>query len=306
LTVLIGENDTGKTVFLRAIERFAQSPEQITANDHWATNAGNPVAFVAKVAGPNNQKIKYTELADPSHQKQHHTAAAAVQALLQPVWFHHLRVGELPVECEGHADHAASVPDIGPQGDNVPAVLDYFLRRDRGRFDRLLNDLRSNVPGVADVRIATPAPNKRRLMFVTSEGVEIDGAQMSSGVRLLLFFLTLAHHPRRPKVVLIEEPENGVHPRRLQSIVDILKSVSEGRVGGEPTQVIITTHSPYLLDWIDVDTQQVLVFRRESDGARTASPIDAEGLKLFLDEFRLGEVWYNREEEGLVATASAG
>ena len=115
----------------------------------------------------------------------------------------------------------------------------------------------------------------------------------------MLFFLALAHHPSPPNLILVEEPENGVHPKRLSEIVDLLRAISKGEHGGG-SQIILTTHSPYLLDSISLDTDQVLVFRREPDGRRSAQAVDAEGIKVFLDEFKLGEVWFNEGEDNLV------
>ena len=66
---------------------------------------------------------------------------------------------------------------------------------------------------------------------------------------------------------------------------------------------MLTTHSPFLLDLVDLARVQVLVFRRNEDGSRTAEPADAERLRVFLDEFQLGEVWLNQGEPGLVAKA---
>jgi predicted ATPase len=118
---------------------------------------------------------------------------------------------------------------------------------------------------------------------------------------MLLAFVALAHHPTPPRVILIEEPETGVHPKRLEEIVRLLREITQGKHGEHAAQVILTTHSPYLLDYVSLDTDQVLVFRRNDDGSRSAEPADPERLKLFLDEFKLGEVWFNRGEEGLVA-----
>jgi predicted ATPase len=117
----------------------------------------------------------------------------------------------------------------------------------------------------------------------------------------LIVFVALAYHPRPPRLILIEEPENGIHPRRLKDVVDLLREIAAGEHGGNSAQVIITTHSPYLLDMVNLEKEQVLVFRRNADGGRTAAPADEERLKIFLDEFKLGEVWFNRGEEGLIA-----
>jgi predicted ATPase len=120
---------------------------------------------------------------------------------------------------------------------------------------------------------------------------------------MLFFFVALAYHPNPPQVALIEEPENGVHPKRLKDIVTLLRDLTTGKLAGHHVQVILSTHSPYLLDHIHVPEDQVLVFHRESDGRRTARPVDEKHLKAFLDEFMLGEVWFNQGEEGLLASA---
>jgi predicted ATPase len=128
----------------------------------------------------------------------------------------------------------------------------------------------------------------------------VTAERASAGVRLLLFFLALAFHPNPPKLIIVEEPENGLHPKRLADVMRLFRDITEGKLGGHKAQVVLTTHSPYLLDCVDLSKDQVLVFRRNDDGSRTAEPADAERLKTFLDEFLLGEIWYNQGEEGLV------
>jgi predicted ATPase len=122
---------------------------------------------------------------------------------------------------------------------------------------------------------------------------------------VLLFYIAIMHHPSPPTVMLIEEPENGVHPKRLREIMDLLRGITKGEHTGRPAQVIISTHSPFVLDCVNLDEDQVLVFRRNDDGSRTAEPVDAERLKPFLDDFLLGEIWYNRGEEGLIRKGTA-
>ena len=130
-------------------------------------------------------------------------------------------------------------------------------------------------------------------------GLVIPAEKASAGVRLMLFFVALAFHPDPPDIILLEEPENGVHPKRLADIVSLLREITKGAQGGHPAQVILTTHSPYLLDHVDLAQDQVLVFRRNDDGSRTAEPVNADRLKTFLEDFKLGEVWFNEQEDGL-------
>ena len=79
-----------------------------------------------------------------------------------------------------------------------------------------------------------------------------------------------------------------MHPKRLEDVMKLLRDITQGVHAGNKAQVILTTHSPHLLDYVDLDTDQVLVFsRNKEDGSRTAEPADAERLKNFLDEFML-------------------
>ena len=117
---------------------------------------------------------------------------------------------------------------------------------------------------------------------------------------LLLFFIALTYHPSPPKLILLEEPENGVHPRRLADVLRLLKEITRGEhgqtpAGGPDDALAVFTR------FGRCRRRPGLVFHRRSDGRRTAQPVDEERLKLFLDEFMLGEVWYNQGEAGLVA-----
>ena len=189
---------------------------------------------------------------------------------------------------------------LAPDGSGVPTLLDQFLRLDRRRFFEILEAVKRHVPGVEDLQIATPSAAERRLDLVLQNGFVMPADQASSGVRMLLFFLALAYHPTPPELILLEEPETGLHPRRLADVMKLLKEITKGVHGGKAAQVVLTTHSPYLLDHVDIEEDQVLVFKRNEDGTRTAEPVDAERLEEFLGEFQLGEVWFNQGEEELV------
>jgi predicted ATPase len=196
-------------------------------------------------------------------------------------------------------DERAGIPALSSDGSNLPAVLDSVLRRDRKRFEQIVAAVAERIQGLEDIKILTPAAAHGRIEFVIERGLTIPGSAASTGVRTVVFFVTLAFLPTPPKQILIEEPETGVHPKRLEDIVGLLRDVTEGK-HGERSQVVLTTHSPYLLDHIDLERDQVLVFRRRKDGSRAPVAADREGLRKFLDEFMLGEIWYNRGEEGLL------
>ncbi len=272
LTVLVGPNDSGKSSFLEAIR---QAQGSFDREDWWR---GAEQASVTAFTTQGNQFTGTVELFK-------------------------LPADGIPMESEGVAEGPQQVaPALALNGSNLAAFLDYLLRKDRKRFDDIQTALRKLAPGFEDVRIWTPSPARRAVSLSIEGGFEIAGQRLSTGVRMLFFFVALAHHPNPPELALIEEPENGVHPKRLKDIVALLRSLSEGKLSGRPVQVILTTHSPYLLDQIRLPQDQVIVFRREPDGSRSASAADQEHLKAFLDEFMLGEVWFNQGEEGLLTS----
>lgn len=288
LTVLIGANDTGKSAFLAALQYWATGTRFQPA-DYWRSNVKNEIGLIGHRVVENGRMVRDVWI--------EHTSQLA------SVGFFQLPSKGAAMLDSGQADEQGALP-LQPDGGGVPKLVDYLLRRDRKRFFKLVAALSQLVPGLNDIEVATPSAEARRLDLVIEDGFRIPADQASAGIRFLLFFLALAYHPSPPQLILLEEPETGIHPKRLADVLNLLRDITQGKHGGHAAQVVLTTHSPYLLDLVNLETDQVLVFRREDDGSRTCEAADAERLKLFLDEFMLGEVWYNQGEEGLVARPS--
>lgn len=300
LTILIGPNNTGKTSFLSAIQllgKAGHSDATLSQTDRWLFSLKSSPSIIGKTIDGRDVHVD----AGPTHPQrggawQWNGATEAIA----PVNLFDCSILQPAMASDG-AVESAGIPQIDDKASNLPAYLDSLLRKDRDRFFHVRDTLRRMIPGFHDLNIQTPSAQSRRIDLVLENGIEMDAKLASYGVRLMIFFVALANHPNPPSTILLEEPETGVHPKRLSDIVDLLMSLSEGKLAERPTQVILTTHAPYLLDCIDPKKHQVLVFQRESDGACTAQPVDTDRLKLFLDEFMLGEVWVNQEEAGLVA-----
>jgi energy-coupling factor transporter ATP-binding protein EcfA2 len=287
LTVLIGPNDSGKSAFLAALNYLIMR-RGFERTDYWRQDEQQAVSILGQSSAGAIRMTRNGPVVTPPLPD------------LRPASLIHLPSGGVRMEGGGHPDDQGPQP-VGGEGEGVPGLLDYLLRRDRPRFFQVVETMRRLVPGLEDLEIATPRPENRRIEFVIERGLRIPAGQTSAGVRLLLFFVALAYHPQPPRTILLEEPETGIHPRRLADVMGLLREITRGDHAGHAAQVILTTHSPYLLDSVDLTTDQVLVFSRATDGSRTAEPADEARLQVFLDEFLLGEVWYNQGEQGLVA-----
>jgi predicted ATPase len=103
---------------------------------------------------------------------------------------------------------------------------------------------------------------------------------------LSLAYLALCYQLTPPSLLLIEEPETGVHHASLKDIVETLKQLTKEK----GVQVIMTTHSPYLLD--HVEAEQVHVFTKDPEGAVHAKRLsEFEDVSDMKSHFMSGEIW---------------
>ncbi|UCE61499.1 MAG: AAA family ATPase [Phycisphaerales bacterium] len=287
LTVLIGPNDSGKSAFMEVISQTAVGDIAPTVLDCWRGDK----QFRVEVNGQADEGVFRCPYGNPK-------ILPSPNPFL-PFAFFVLPSDGVQMASAGYPD-TGRAPDIGQEGTMIPALLDHLLRRDRNRFSAVISALQALIPGFEGLEIGTPDASRRQVDLVIEGGLRIPASMASVGVRLMFFFVALAFHPKPPRLILIEEPDNGVHPKRLKDVIGLLREITQGKHGDNAAQVILTTHSPHLLDYVDLEQDQVLVFRRQEDGSRTAEPVDKERLKNFLDEFMLGEVWFNEGEDGLV------
>lgn len=160
-------------------------------------------------------------------------------------------------------------PDSGTSlkadGSNLASVLK-GLEREEGKLDRLCELLRTVVPGTATVRSIKhgkklslkfrqewPA-NGARATSDAPRSVEHEAFSMSDGTLRALGILTAFLQKNRPTLIGLEEPEATIHPEALSSILEMLRAFSRD------TQVLVTTHSPELLDakWVEPENIRVV------------------------------------------------
>jgi predicted ATPase len=195
-------------------------------------------------------------------------------------------------------------PKLESTGNNLPSVLDaIFTGPDQSARIAMEEHLHSAVPTLAGISVPTNQQNngEKTLEFVMS-GIKprdtISAELASDGALLLTAFLALAYGDT-PGILLVEEPENGLHPARLKLVVDLLKKISIGEVGNRPRQVMVTTHSPVLLNY--VMPEEVNIFHRTESGDTAITPMSKlPNIRSLLSDYGVGELWYLLGEEGLL------
>jgi predicted ATPase len=298
LTLLIGPNGSGKTSALSAIKTFAG-----------AANGQHPTAHTLMPVG-----IESSPTSVPSLQATWDNGPAT--RLLWPFG----RSSEMGPsgnpEADAHIAHlkggrlfafdpiqiAAPVPltktlEVHENGSGLPAVLTTLQDQWPERFEALNHDLRRWLPEFNRVLFDTPSQGTRAIALRTAEGGHsVPTTKLSAGTLLSLSLLTIAHVPSPPTIIGLEEPDYGIHPRLLRELKESLLRLTDPSAFGDqrtPVQVILTTHSPYLVDLFRDELDSVVVTRKMGLYSTFTRMIDLPHAAEIVKDASLGEAWYS-------------
>ena len=128
-------------------------------------------------------------------------------------------------------------------------------------------------------------------VFFTEGEFVIPATRLSDGTLRYLCLLAILCDPKPPPLICIEEPELGLHPDVLPKLADHLLAASRR------TQLIVTTHSDVLVDAMSDQPESVVVCEKQ-DGATSMTRLAADDLQVWLEKYRLGELWIRGELGG--------
>ncbi len=182
------------------------------------------------------------------------------------------------------AQPPSDVRDIGVLGSDIAPFL-YRLQAEHPKlFAAVSRTLRSIVPSVQELTVDLDKRRGTLDILIRQAGVDCSSRIVSEGTLRVLALCAIAVNPWGGSLLAFEEPENGVHPRRLELIAQLLLSLAldQGR------QVVVTTHSPLFCDAVlkgsRARTEDVGLFNVRRDGAATiVSAFDVCG-PLFKDQ----------------------
>jgi predicted ATPase len=173
-------------------------------------------------------------------------------------------------------------------GENLSGVLHVIQSEYPDRFKEIEDILKSAVPELKELSTGLTAHETGQTYVRISEknlSTSIPAWGMSDGTLRFLACLAALYSPASPKLICFEEPENYVHPRLLELMVNLLKGASE------KTQVLINTHSPYLVDFLDPG--DLFIVEKVNGETQVKSAEDKKGIKEALKTLGLGEMWYS-------------
>ena len=159
------------------------------------------------------------------------------------------------------ANPVKEVRHIGLMGEELPAYLNTLKALEPRQFHAVEKALKTILPQIDGIDVGVNDLGEVELRL-TEAGVPIPARVLSEGTLRVLGMLALTGAKEPPSLVGFEEPENGIHPRRVELIAELLKT--RARLG--QTQYIVTTHSPILPDLIPNDS--LFIVRKSESGTR--------------------------------------
>ena len=181
-------------------------------------------------------------------------------------------------------------------GGNLGSWLMTLQTKHGPSFERIVRVAKDAFPGLE--RLFT-VPTQQGQVFLASQEkylkrpVPVFG--MSDGELAFIALLSLIFSPPELGAPLycVEEPENHLHPRLLTTLVEVLKQVQGEFSPEERAQIVITTHSPYLIDKFSLD--ELIVLEKREGETVPIRPSDKVHLRDLLEkeEIGLGDLYYS-------------
>jgi predicted ATPase len=187
--------------------------------------------------------------------------------------------------------------NLGESGEYLATIL-HKLEKQNGNqasLDQIISGLRGAVPGFKSVRTKPLSVEGKWTFQVVEERIRgaINPRSVSDGTIRLLALMVITHWSALHSTLLaVEEPENGLHPHLSKGIVDLMREASDKR------QLLVTTHSPDFLDYLQPDE---VILCDKIDGLTTMRHAsEVAEIEKFRKRFRLGELWIQGTLGGIV------
>lgn len=296
LHALIGPNDSGKSTILGAVAAAVGcvGPSGVSADYADRTSPGRSTQIIVSCDPTAHDGVSQFEVSksaeDPSVRLQASRSTSGRQGQqrvvhgLDETRFLRLDPDVLrrPHTLYSEAD-AATYPGRDGKGLGLGSVYDAILGRGDKTFTEVSEEVRRLFPAVANIRIAVES-NQKVIQVKLQDGTVVGAQQMSEG---LLYYLAYAAIRRvsNAGVLLVEEPENGLHPARIADVVKVLRVISESG-----TQVLIATHSPLVIN--ELKPEEVSVVTRDAISGTHITPIaETPDFHQRHAVYALGELW---------------
>ena len=185
---------------------------------------------------------------------------------------------------------------------NMVSFLDNMQDQNPEILERIKSDLNECLDGFTDFRFKKVKNNgafDKKIGLIDKRGKIFWAEELSEGTLYFLALLSIIHQPNPPKLLLLEEPEKGIHPRRIHEVMDFIFRLAEEK----EIQIIVTSHNTQLVDEFDDIPDSVFVFEMNNGETRIKNlltdivnpsnkSLEKKGLPKIFDAELIGDKWF--------------
>jgi predicted ATPase len=285
-----------RTQVIDARFRFTAEGGENSYGIRWVPIAGNSLLFSVETLGPKNWDIAESfhpklgqghreSLLNQAVEREFPTAKFIRELLTRSQVFHFhdtSLLGPMRRDCLIDANRF-----LYPDAANLPAMLYLYRERYPTAYRRIVAAVKAVAPFFEDFVLEPLRLNPRNIALhwrSKESEYEFGPHQLSDGTLRAIALFTLLLQPEEdlPELIVLDEPELGLHPAALAVLADLLKSTARH------SQLLIATQSAALIDHFEVDDIVTVNLR---DGCSTFERLDPKGLEHWLEEYKLSELW---------------
>jgi predicted ATPase len=281
LHALIGPNDSGKSTILDAVMAISRGK----------TEGGNQVTVLSEgraVSGIVGGMIEHDPRAEPmdvlnQNNREFRPLDPKLSALVGPVRILRLDPDAMrkPTNLIAHGQ----LVEYNSRGEGLAAVYDAFLSRRLDVFLEISKRFTSLFPTARSIQLTNHTSTTKALGIELTDGRSVGPERLSEGMLYWLAFAALPYLQPTP-LILIEEPENGLHPSRIGDVMQVLREVSN------TSQIILATHHPLVINELQPD--EVTLITRTPERGTIATPLSStKNFEQRSQVYALGELWLN-------------
>lgn len=184
------------------------------------------------------------------------------------------------------------VPETSPvgflddRGHGLAGVYFAIRNRNDDAFAAIVDHVRKQFPTIKNLRVKAVTSSEVALEAELANGTRVMADRMSEGLLYYLAFTALRYLDP-VSLILVEEPENGLHPARIADVIKVLRAV----VQESGAQVVMATHSPLVVNELEPD-EVTLVTRPSMDQGTVLTPLrQTHNFQKRSSVYALGELW---------------
>lgn len=278
---IVADKDLGVRVSEETLERTGKPKgvrlvgKTASGKDYYRRESGTYQDVF--VFGPNKLALSLT----PPDETRY-PAGNAVKAFLMEG----IRFIQLDSPAMRRPTPATSPAELQVDGANLARTVGMLKRSGSDALDEWVGHLRYAIEDLKSIGwAARQADNAEYLVLKYDNGLECPSWLLSDGTLRMLALTLPAFLPARPRIYMIEEPENGVHPKALELIIGALMAIPQA-------QVFVATHSPLVVQ--EAGAGPLLCFRKDDRGVHVIRGLKHSALKNWKGVPELSSIFASR------------